>query len=156
MTTDRSDNMESGFARQVGQILDKPALTSVAVVSRLLRESFGNAITRRGDYFAGKAPDAAALDVADLEALARLLQGGGGSEYTIQPWNSERQMGEYIKQSYGMECERGDAVFTLLLSVLGAIYRRIDESSSRGEDASHEIDTLIEKTTAAVLGLPGR
>ena len=154
MTTHGPDDPSAGFARQVEQILEKPSLTSVAVVSRLLRESFGNAIVRRGEYFAGKAPDAAARDVADMEALARLLQGGGGPEYVVQPWNGERQMGEYVKRAYGMECARGEAVFTLLLSVLGTMYGKIDEAGAHGKDPSREIDVLIEQTTAALLGLP--
>jgi hypothetical protein len=154
MTTHQSDDPASSFAAQVERLSGKPSLASVAVVSRLLRESFGNAVIRRGDYFAGKAPNAAAMDVADMEALARLLQGGANTEYVVQPWNSERQMGEYVKQAYGMECAQGEAVFTLLLSVLGALFGKIDEAGASGQDPSREIDTLIEQATAALLGLP--
>jgi hypothetical protein len=154
MTTPRPEDLSSNLAGRIEKILEKPSLASVAVVSRLLRESFGNAIIRRGDYFAGNAPDAAARDVADMDALSRLLQGGGGPEYLVQPWNAESQMGEHVKQAYGMECERGDAVFTLLLSVLGTIYEQVDEAGSRDGESSRKIDTLIEQTTAVLLGLP--
>lgn len=134
----------------------KPSLTSVAAVSRLLRDAFGNAIIRRGDYFAGKAPDAAAQDVADMEALAHVLQGGDSAGYAVQPWNSASQMGEHIKRGYGMECAQSEAVFMLLLSVLGTIYAKVDESTARGENPSHEIEGLIGAATAALLGLPGK
>lgn len=154
MTTQEPDSKTSGVATQIERTLDKPALTSVAVVSRLLRDAFGNAIIRRGDYFAGKAPDAAALDVKDMDALARLLQGAGAHKYVVQPWNSEDQMGEYVKRTYNMQCPRDDAVFMLLISVLGAIYSKIDEAHARGEDPSREIDVLIEQTTAVLLGIP--
>jgi hypothetical protein len=133
----------------------KPSLMSIAVVSRLLRDAFGNAIMRRGDYFAGQAPDAAQKDIADMQGLASALQGGDPTRYDVQPWNSASQMGKHVKQTYGMECAQDDAVFTLLLYVLGTMYEKIDASSA-GSDPTEQIDVLIEQTTAALLGLPGR
>jgi hypothetical protein len=154
MNTQRPDSRPFGLAEELEQIREKPALTSIAVVSRLLREAFGKALTRRGDYFASRAPNAAALDVADMDALARLLQGQDSSEYVVQPWNSEGQMGEYVKAACCMECERSDAVFILLLTALGTLYEKIDEAGRRGTNPSRDIDALIGQTTAALLGVP--
>jgi uncharacterized protein YbjT (DUF2867 family) len=154
MTKEPHDTQASGFAMQAERVLDKPSLLSSTVVSGLIRNAFGRAITRRGDYFAGTAPDAVAQDVADMEALADLLQGADAVRYSVQPWNSEHQMGQHIKDTFGTQCAADKAVFTLLLSVLSAVYRTIDESSSSDIDPSRETEVLLDELTFALLGLP--
>jgi hypothetical protein len=144
----------AGLESQLQLVLDKPSLASVNVVSGLIREAFGKAIARRGDYFAGKVPDAATLDIADMRGLASLLQGHGAESYALQPWNSEQQMGQYIKDAYGMQCGAAEAVFTLLLSVLVCAYTAIDESVQRNSDAAADVNVLTDQATFAVLGLP--
>lgn len=155
-TMDRQDALGSGIASQAQRALDKPLLTSVDVVSELIRAAYAKAIARRGDYFAGNAPDAAAQDVADMRALGELLEGKGdaSSEYTVQPWNSVEQMGEYLKEAYGLQ-SADEAAFTVLLSYLGETYKAIDDAESRKlDDFQWMIDGVIEMATFAVLGLP--
>ncbi|MEC5405095.1 hypothetical protein VOM14_05835 [Paraburkholderia sp. MPAMCS5] len=144
------------MTREREPVTAKPPLTSVDVVSELIRAAFAKAIARRGDYFAGNAPEAAAQDVADMRALGELLEGKGdvADEYTVQLWNSVEQMGEYLKEAYGLQ-SADHAAFTVLLAYLGEVYKVIDGAEKRGlDDFRWMIDGVIEMATFAVLGLP--
>ncbi|ANB73767.1 hypothetical protein AYM40_16430 [Paraburkholderia phytofirmans OLGA172] len=135
---------------------ERPLLTSVDVVSELIRQAYAKCVARRGEYFAGNAPDAAAQDVTDMRALGELLEGKGdaASEYAVQPWNSVEQMGEYLKEAYDLQ-SADDAAFTVLLTCLGNVYRTIDDAEKRKlTDYGWMIDGEIEMATFAVLGLP--
>ncbi len=149
-----SDDRPDALACALERALEKPSLASLRVVNDLIRSVFAAAIVRRGEYFAGRAPDAAAQDLADLRRLAGLLQGEGAEDYSLQPWNSVGQMGHHVKEAYGLQSGEDEAVFTMLLSVLGSVYRRIDEAAARDADPSREsIYDLIDRLSAAVLGL---
>lgn len=137
-------------------MIGKPSLTSVDVVSELIRQAYARCIARRANYFAGKAPDAQAQDIADMRALGELLQGKGeaANEYTLQPWNSVDEMGKYLKEAYGLQSAE-DAAFTVLLTWLGNVYRTVDDGEQRKlMDYRWMIDGEIAMATFAVLGLP--
>ena len=159
--SDREDSLGSGFASQVGKSDGKPILASLDVASELLRKLASDALDRRGDFVDGKIDSVAAQagDVSDARALSDLFMGKGlmASDYFVQPWNSANQLGEALVESYKMECDPEDAVFTVLISMLSAIYGEIDfieRNKMDIEEQGWRLDGLIEMYAHALAGIP--
>ena len=158
---DRDDLLGSGFASQVQAAAGKPLLASLTTVTDLLRTFLADCIARRGDYFEQKitGPEAQGKDVAEARALADLLNGKGPrtADFFVQPWNSPEQMGNSLKETYGLQCTDEEAVFTILMSMLHEAYQTVDaitQNEQSVEENGWMIDGIVDMYAYAILGLP--
>lgn len=157
----RTDKLGSGFASQVKAVGDKPILASLNVTSDLLRVFIATALSRRESYLQGNldAATAQASDLQEARDLADLFMARGqrAQEYFIQPWNSAEQLGQWLIDTYAMQCEPAEAVFTVVLGILTEVYGTIDDIANRGLDIAAEgwrLDGIIEAYAHALTGIP--
>jgi hypothetical protein len=160
-TQDHDDLIGSGFVSQVGDAGSKPILASLQTASDLLRNLVADALARRGMYLEGKMEPAEAQqeDVAACLDLAELLMGRGPRSvaFFVQPWNSPEQLGQFLIDSYDLECKDDEAVFSLLVSMLSAVYQEVDSMALNKQDAEEEgwrLDGIIEAHAHALTGIP--
>jgi hypothetical protein len=157
----RADKLGSGFASQVEAAGDKPILASLNVTSDLLRVFIANALSRRESYLQGNldASTAQAGDVQDARELAAVFMGRGqrAQEYFIQPWNSAEQLGQWLIDTYGMQCTQEESVFTVILGILTEVYNTMDDIALRSLNVADEgwrLDGIIESYAHALTGIP--
>jgi len=161
MTQDRSDKLGSGIPSQLAEAAGRPILASLTTVSDLLRTFVAAAIDRRALYLDQKMSGAEAQgkDVEEARALADLLNGKGPrtADFFVQQWNSPEQMGNSLKETYGLECTDEEAVFTILISMINEVYGTVDFLNEQERDVEENgwmIDGIIEMYAYAILGLP--
>lgn len=157
----RADKLGSGFASQVEAAGDKPILASLNVTSDLLRVFIATALSRRESYLQGNldAATAQAFDLQDARDLADLFMARGqrAQEYFIQPWNSAEQLGQWLIDTYAMQCTQEESVFTVVLGILTEVYNTMDDIAQRSlnvVDEGWRLDGIIESYAHALTGIP--